>query len=423
MSEKLNNADYVVVRVDGDALSGESNKIKLKMASYAIIMEVQNAYIDEEITKKEEKIRATEVEMETSEDKKTITEADKKMDELESELEILYNAYTKFSESRTRFTEIAKKALRLPEENLKELAQKGHTEIKGQVVEEKEIETAYQAAQNSLVDEKDNNLFSSIDNKAIQEELDRVLNSTIKDEGTEKNGATLLAETASADYVDGSDELIEDAKELKTKIDIKKATKDSSLDFTGDDFNTLLNIAGEKEVNIDDIFSKADSVVETSTEVNSSETSDFVTPQTEKSEEKPIFDSNDINLDFIDFSDDEELRELDRNLNETRELYESSKAVLDAKNREAEKLSAEREAKKQEAQDKYNQATEVRRKAREKAITEKKLELQRMREQLVSTNDQIKESDANITNINKEIAGYQSSIDKSEQIINGGRTK
>ena len=49
MDEKLNNEDFVVKRVDGNVLNGDSNKIKLKMVSFATVMEVQEEFIEREL--------------------------------------------------------------------------------------------------------------------------------------------------------------------------------------------------------------------------------------------------------------------------------------------------------------------------------------------------------------------------------------
>ena len=54
MSEKLHNEEFDVKQVDGNVLSGDSNKIKLKITSYAVIMEVQEAFMKEEIAAKEQ---------------------------------------------------------------------------------------------------------------------------------------------------------------------------------------------------------------------------------------------------------------------------------------------------------------------------------------------------------------------------------
>lgn len=127
MSEKLDNDVFKIKRIDGEALSGDANKLKLLVTSYSIIMEVQEAYIEEEIAAKEEEKRSKTVQSNIKNSKNEISE-------LTNELNSLYDIYTDFTEAHKRFVDYAKKALSLPEENLKELVEKGWTKIEGKKV-------------------------------------------------------------------------------------------------------------------------------------------------------------------------------------------------------------------------------------------------------------------------------------------------
>ena len=56
MSEKLDNDVFRIKRIDGKIVAGDANKLKLLITSYAVIMEVQSRYMEEEIASmKEEK--------------------------------------------------------------------------------------------------------------------------------------------------------------------------------------------------------------------------------------------------------------------------------------------------------------------------------------------------------------------------------
>ena len=45
MDNRQNNQDFTLVSAPGQSLSGNANKIKLKMVSYAAILEVQAAFM------------------------------------------------------------------------------------------------------------------------------------------------------------------------------------------------------------------------------------------------------------------------------------------------------------------------------------------------------------------------------------------
>ena len=70
MEEKLENEVFKITKIDENVLAGDANKLKLLMTSYAVIMEVQKAYIEEEINSKYEEQSVLEAELEqgTSDD-------------------------------------------------------------------------------------------------------------------------------------------------------------------------------------------------------------------------------------------------------------------------------------------------------------------------------------------------------------------
>lgn len=169
MSEKLHNDEFEVVRVDGNALTGDSNKIKLKLVSYAAILEVQEAYIAEEI----ERMEAQENKLEAAATNEDLTASEKQqvdevLADLQEKIDVLYNVYDEFSESHKRFVEDSKKGLKLHDDNLEEMKKRGHD------LEPVDI-SSFTKAQEVLEDAKEDDLFSNIDNEAIKKEVERVM--------------------------------------------------------------------------------------------------------------------------------------------------------------------------------------------------------------------------------------------------------
>lgn len=178
MSEAtLHTEEFDVKRIDGNVLSGDSNKIKLKIISYAAILEVQEAYMKEEIVAKEKEKKELEQKLESEElSRKEKREIKKGLSLLNTDLEILNEVFLEFSESRKKFMEIAKKALKLPEENLKQLAENGWIEIED-TAKNKEIINleAFNSAEKNLIDAQNDDIFSNIDTETIKEEVNRAM--------------------------------------------------------------------------------------------------------------------------------------------------------------------------------------------------------------------------------------------------------
>ena len=111
MEEKLNNEDFEVKRVDGTAaLETDANKIKLKMVSFATVMEVQEEFIEREFIKANEKIRQA-----------YDLKDDVAIEKAEKDFMNIVNLQEEFKNAKTRFMSVSKKALKLPEKNLIEL--------------------------------------------------------------------------------------------------------------------------------------------------------------------------------------------------------------------------------------------------------------------------------------------------------------
>ena len=180
IEEKQNNEEFKVISMDPEVIKGDANKLKLLITSYATIMEVQDAYMQEEIEAKEEE--AKRVEAQIASGKLTEAGVESKKEELAAltdQIRGLKEVYDKFSESRTRFMDLAKKALRLPSENFKQLAEKGYTQISDEKIELSSLASSYETAQKTLTDEENVDVFSNINNEDIKKEIERVINEEV----------------------------------------------------------------------------------------------------------------------------------------------------------------------------------------------------------------------------------------------------
>ena len=385
MSEKLDNDVFRIKRIDGKIVAGDANKLKLLITSYAVIMEVQSRYMEEEIASmKEEKADLKAQKKDGSLNRQEVKDAKK---QLSSEIADLYDSYASFFSSRKRFMDISKKALSLPSENFRQLAEQGWTKIGAQRLNISDFDYSISEARDSLVSDEGENVFSMVDSDAIKQEVERTMNEEKISESTASNPIEETVKDYVVKRVDNKNfgDVVNDIADF-SKENLDK--EDDSL-ITPDD--------------VSDIFAKAE---------------ELTRPQVMPS---VSFDNDNS----FDFSNDPEMLELEKQLKETKGLYESSKNELSAKEEKTKKLQTEKEGKKKEAQEKRVLADEIISKAREEAITRMKGELQSLKQQLLATNEQIKAQDDTIAGINSEIAGYQASIDKSEGIINGNtrRTK
>ena len=203
----LNNEDFAVERVDGTAtLETDANKIKLKMVSFAAVMDVKAEFMLREKHK-----MFNNVVSQHNADSKPFYEQIKvaKQDEdYNNVTEDIYN----FGRAKKRFTQVAKKALKLPEENREELASKGVTEYNGEKVSMEDI--------NSAANETDKyaNAFANIDSETIKREVENVINSQ----------GDYIAENVNADNFEGTVKLASD--EVIKNIDEKQSEKATSND-------------------------------------------------------------------------------------------------------------------------------------------------------------------------------------------------
>lgn len=419
MSEKLHNDEFDVKRTDGNVLSGDSNKIKLKITSYAVMMEVQEAYMKEERAAKEKEKKDLEQQLENEDlSRKERREVKKNISYLADDLEIMTDVYAAFSNSRQKFMEIAKKALKLPEENLKQLAENGSIEIEGEKIN---IEEAMKETQSILTDTMENeDVFSSVDSDLIKQEVERAMNEEEKDEVTGKiNKTSDFIESKLNENPDTFDDIVKTAS-AGVKENVDEVKKDEITFADADDiFNRARNLTIESP-------KKAEKPLENiPTPLNKGIDFDFPTGEwtdiegkTAK-EETPNFDvpaSPTNQDDSISFDNDSSIKDLLDNL-------ERQNQELITKGEEIDRSISSRQQEQVEAKEKRQKAMEEREEAKRKAEETKKQiqliesykprmeELRRANSEQERINrekeEQLKTETANLTSINLETKGYE----------------
>lgn len=455
MNEKLHNEDFDVKRIDGEALSGDSNKIKLKITSYTIIMEVQEAYMKEEIKAKEEKAKELEDNLKASnlsaEEKEAIN---KEIMELQTEVNSLYDAFVKFTESNVRFMDLAKKALKLPDINFKELEEKGFTKINGQEVKVEEfmkpIESSFEETQSVLNSANDEDIFSNVDSDLIKQEVERAMNEEGKDRitGEDIRFGDQVAEKVNSEDLEKITTAV--AKEIKENVDeikkdeIKIDDVDSILEKAG-----ALNLSKSPSEQQTEYSAISDQPEKTEEQQKEATTKEEVKAEPDSSiipgewqnvplEGVPTLDNKTDSKQY-DFSEDEEIIELKRQLAETKQKADSADNTLKATIEKRETLEKEKSLLLEEASQKYEEAAkkqaemeEIKRaEAKAKLMSEMKAELESYKDKIIVSTKKSQDEETNIAKINSEISGYNASIEKSDSIINeynqmlsqGGRTK
>lgn len=227
MSEKLDNEEFRVVGLDNlEVIKGDANKLKLLITSYATIMEVQDAYIQKDLDEKKNKQQELEEKVASGNlEKNELKAAKKDLSLLKQEVRSLEDAYREFSEARQRFLALAKKALKLPKENFEQLAQDGWIKIedenkKQEVIDLQRLAEAQENVQSALIDEKDNDIFSSVDSNLIKEEVEKMMN---RDITSSKNYGDTVARNIDADNFDET--VSEIAEDIKNEVDERKANE------------------------------------------------------------------------------------------------------------------------------------------------------------------------------------------------------
>lgn len=423
MSEKLHNEEFDVKRVDGKALSGDSNKIKLKITSYAVILEVQEAYMKEEIAAKEQEKKDLEQKLESEElSRKDKREIKKDLSLLNAELDILNDVFLEFSESRKRFMEIAKKALKLPEENLKELGETGWLEIEDKKVN---IDTEYENIQNKLMDAQDDeNVFTNVDTDAIKEAVEKAMNEKSEDlPEWYKNDGDFIVENITPDNFDN---VISNAtEEIKNIVDENKSKEITEADI-GDIFANAETVASEEpetkeEENVTpdfSIFGQEETIPETPTvefEVPpvADETSEW------DAEPIPAVKESDSTNNPISFDGDTSIEEMLANLEKQNEELqnkwaEMNQSVFDTK-AEQENANKRKNATKEELDEARRKSEETKEQIRIFKMYKPQMESLRKanaeQERLNKAKEKELETEtANLASINLDIEGMENEI-------------
>ena len=438
MDNKLNNQDYTVVDSPEQSLSGNANKIKLKMISYAAILEVQAAFMEEEIASKQEEMTqiAKKVVSKKTEDKQ---DAMDRMAKISIELMNMKVALENLSDYSVKFMDMAKKALRLPNANLEELLATGKTTLDGEIVTKKDIskdidissvanlDNAVEKGESVLKTHDGKSVFNDIDPDEIRAQVEQVINSDEKDE----DGLTFN------DYVDNKikdDENFDDVVNLLTEkvkddIDDRKANPEVKPDDLQDIFNKEPEVEAVNDstdtkessstiptIDLSNIFGNSESVFNDTKDT-------FVEPEEAKDEKDDLKSAdNDSSL----FDDDKSMEEFIANLNAEKEGIKAR--IQDSKARGVE-LDNTNKGLDQEL-DKANTSLEAARRRKEIAEKRKKYfelampEVQELRAQEKEENkanslkeQQIAEKQIKLDSTNDKTASYNQEADAIEKEV------
>lgn len=425
MDEKLDNEEFDVKRVDGNATPVDSNKIKLKITSFAVIMEVQDAYIQKEIEDKKREQQELEAKVTSGTGVKNLKTAKKDLSALRQsmqEVRSLEDAYREFSETRQRFLDLAKKALKLPNENFEQLAQDGWVEIedenkKQEVIDLQTLAEAQEDVQSAITDEKDNDIFSSVDSNLIKEEVEKMMNRDIT--SSHNYGDTVARNIDAYNFDETVSEIAED---IKNEVDERKANE-VTPDLMKDLFTKQEEIKQEKPTSDPEQDEKSDTpdspIIDFNIPSIANETGEWATV------EQPTND----NKSFTGFDNDKSIESFMKDLEERNERLKSHGEELNSKisdvkeeqTKAAEKqeqAKKEREAAKKRAEDTkrqiellntYRPKMDELRKAneeQEKLNSAKEAELQKENETLATINSET-------TAIETETAAYDEEASQS----------
>ena len=421
MDNRQNNQDFTLVSAPGQSLSGNANKIKLKMVSYAAILEVQAAFMEEEVLKKQEEWSKNTEKVKSVGPREEIKDALIRSAKLSKELTDMQVA-------------------------LEELVATGKTTLDGKVVTKEDIskdidissvvnlDNAVEKGESVLKTPDNKSIFSDIDSDEIRRQVEEVINSDEK----VKDGLTFT------DYVD---QKVNDDKTFDTAVSFLAGESKDELDdkianpeFEADDLKNMFDEEPEKPV------VKEQPTQEVKVEpidIFENDSATFVEPDEEKEDNLSTSDST-------SFDDDKSMEEFIASLNAAKD--ESKVRLQDSKNRNAELNNTKRgldeeigkadtsleEAKRRkslaEKRKKYfgaimpeikelNSQTEEQNKAN--ALVER--EIAERQERLDSTNSQIanynNEAEALEREVEEMIKAMKNSNDSYGEMGGSGRTK
>ena len=272
MEAKIHNEIYDVtesakeVSNSNDSIKGNFNKIKLKLVTRAAILEVQTAYMEEEIASKKEEMKEVATEVKTA-DEKEFNEAINRLTKISRELTEMQGALVDIKDYKAKFIDMAKKALRLPSDKLVELVATGKTTLDDKIVTKEDVskdidissvvnlDSAVEKGESVLKTSSNKSIFSDIDTEEIRAQVEQVINSGEKD----KDGSTVV------DYINdkvNNDEEFDTAvklltEEVKDNIDDKKANSE----VQPEDLKSVFDVEPDVEVVNEDTDIKNNSSV------------------------------------------------------------------------------------------------------------------------------------------------------------------
>ena len=164
MNNKLDNEEFRIIEIDANVLSGDSNKLKLQLASRIAIMSVLEAFL----LKKQQEMTN---DINTS-DRNLSEEALEKEQRKLAMINIRIKAAAEYKE---RYIELSKKALRFPKENFDDIVELSRELSKVERGQKREIVNA-EKTMDSISPEP----LSKIDQTAVKESVEEAMRELIK---------------------------------------------------------------------------------------------------------------------------------------------------------------------------------------------------------------------------------------------------
>lgn len=391
--------DFELKQSPEETYAGDANKIKLKIASYATILEVERAYLEEKRNELAKQIAENSVGKDASAEEKA--KSVEKIQEIIEELKDVNSTLESFMEKREKFLDIAKKALRLPESNLNELEKNGKTVFKGETISkealESKLDVSFEEAQKPLINEENNEpIFSSIDPTVIREEVEKAIYSNEKGE----DGLT------AADYIDKN--LTDKNFASETTYAAGNIKEKLEQPISEDTINSMFDAEGAVEPEITPQDDKDH--VEKPLEVSDDYFVHFDTPVQAATKVEPSSGT-------INFEDDEVLNDILRQLEKEKELKDSYVEKAKKSEERYNETSIIRERKAQEAAELNERAQNALINARNKEIERRKNELAQMKEEVIIARKTAEEMASKVDKNETDIYNYDKQIAESRKII------
>ncbi len=391
--------DFELKQSPEETYAGDANKIKLKIASYATILEVERAYLEEKRNELAKQIAENSAGKDASAEEKA--KSVEKIQEIIEELKDVNSTLESFMEKREKFLDIAKKALRLPESNLNELEKNGKTVFKGETISkealESKLDVSFEEAQKPLINEENNEpIFSSIDPTVIREEVEKAIYSNEKGE----DGLT------AADYIDKN--LTDKNFASETTYAVGNIKEKLEQPISEDTINSMFDAEGTVEPEITPQDDKDH--VEKPLEVSDDYFVHFDTPVQAATKVEPSSGT-------INFEDDEVLNDILRQLEKEKELKDSYVEKAKKSEERYNETSIIRERKAQEAAELNERAQNALINARNKEIERRKNELAQMKEEVIIARKTAEEMASKVDKNETDIYNYDKQIAESRKII------